>query len=558
MRDSILHTPDGVRDIYGSEYAKKAYVEENMKEQMRHHGFCQIATPTFEYFDIFNKERGTVPSKDMYKFIDRDGETLVLRPDITPQIARCIAKYNRFDEEAIKLFYHGNTFVNNSEYQGKLKEVTQIGAELVNDGSEEADASMAELMIACLKSAGLKKFRVDIGSADFFRAITDEAGFSESEIEEIKALIVSKNYFAVTQLVEEKDIPESLKQIFAGLSEQYGGVETLRKMKALTENIKALKSLERLEKIYSILEKGNNEIYVSFDLGMLNQYNYYTGVIFQAYTYKTGDVIAAGGRYDNLLSQFGKDAPAIGIAVYVDPLVTALTRQETSSFENEEKSNETGYITFALAKGRLATKTLEILEKIGITCEEMKDEKTRKLIFVNEEQKLKFFLAKATDVPTYVEYGAADIGVVGKDTILEEDRDIYEVMDLGIGKCRMCVAGPESAREVLNNGQLIRVATKYPNIAKEYFHNKKNQTVDIIKLNGSIELAPIVGLSEVIVDIVETGTTLKENGLKILEEVCTLYARVVVNSVSMKMEHERIAKIIKALRELKKNEEKVD
>ena len=208
------------------------------------------------------------------------------------------------------------------------------------------------------------------------------------------------------------------------------------------------------------------------------------------------------------------------------------------------------YLTFALAKGRLAKKTLSILERIGITCDEMKDPESRKLIFVNEELKLKFFLAKATDVPTYVEYGAADIGVVGKDTIMEEGRKLYEVIDLGLGRCRMCVAGPASARELLNYGELIRVATKYPNIAKDYFYNVKHQTVEIIKLNGSIELAPIVGLSEVIVDIVETGSTLRENGLEVLEEICPLSARMVVNQVSMKMEHERIQKLITNLRDV--------
>ncbi len=206
------------------------------------------------------------------------------------------------------------------------------------------------------------------------------------------------------------------------------------------------------------------------------------------------------------------------------------------------------YLTFALGKGRLAQKTLELFEQIGITCEEIKDKNSRKLIFVNEELKLKFFLAKGPDVPTYVEYGAADIGIVGKDTIMEEGRNLFEVMDLGFGKCRMCVCGPESAKELLKHNQLIRVATKYPVIAKDYFYNKRHQTVEIIKLNGSIELAPIVGLSEVIVDIVETGTTLKENGLEVLEEVCPLSARMVVNQVSMKMEYDRIAKIINDLR----------
>ena len=195
------------------------------------------------------------------------------------------------------------------------------------------------------------------------------------------------------------------------------------------------------------------------------------------------------------------------------------------------------YLTFALGKGRLASKTLELLEQIGITCEEMKDKDSRKLIFVNEDLKLRFFLAKGPDVPTYVEYGAADIGVVGSDTIMEENRRVYEVLDLGFGKCRMCVCGPE-------------LASKYPNIAKDYFYNKKHQTVDIIKLNGSVELGPIVGLSDVIVDIVETGSTLRENGLQVLEEICPLSARMIVNQVSMQMETERIRSLISRLKEL--------
>ncbi len=215
------------------------------------------------------------------------------------------------------------------------------------------------------------------------------------------------------------------------------------------------------------------------------------------------------------------------------------------------------YLTFALAKGRLAKKSLELFEQIGITCEEMKDEKTRKLIFVNEELKLKFFLAKAGDVPTYVEYGAADIGVVGRDTILEEGRNLFEVVDLGFGKCRMCVCGPASAKELLQHHEMIRVASKYPNIAKDYFYNRKHQTVEIIKLNGSVELAPIVNLSEVIVDIVETGSTLKENGLEVLEEICPLSARMVVNQVSMKMENERIIKLITDIKGLLEQGDKV-
>lgn len=209
--------------------------------------------------------------------------------------------------------------------------------------------------------------------------------------------------------------------------------------------------------------------------------------------------------------------------------------------------HEDGYLTFALGKGRLARQTMKLLEEIGITCREM-GEDSRKLIFQNEEHKLRFFLAKGPDVPTYVEYGAADIGVVGRDTVLEENRNVYEVLDLGFGKCRICVCGPKSARELLLHHQRIRVASKYPNIAKDYFYNKKHQTVDIIKLNGSVELGPLVELSDVIVDIVETGSTLHENGLEVLEEICSLSARMIVNPVSVQMEGERIGQIVHAIR----------
>ena len=212
------------------------------------------------------------------------------------------------------------------------------------------------------------------------------------------------------------------------------------------------------------------------------------------------------------------------------------------------------YLTFALTKGRLAHRTLDMLEKLGITCDEMKDKDSRKLIFTNEKLKLKFFLAKGPDVPTYVEYGAADIGVVGRDTLIEEGRKVHEVLDLGFGKCRMCVCGYKEAADLLQHRELIRVATKYPKIAKDYFYNKKHQTVEIIKMNGSIELAPIVGLSEVIVDIVETGSTLRENGLVVLEEVCPLSARMIVNPVSLRMENDRIRKLINDLKNLLREE----
>lgn len=547
MKEQLLHTPEGVRDIYGSEFVKKFELEHTLFEVMNSYGYQGIETPTFEFFDVFGKEVGTVPSKELYKFFDKEGNTLVLRPDMTPSIARAVSKYFHNDE-AIRLCYMGSTFINHDKYQGRLKETTQLGAELMGDSSVKADVELISMLVAALQKAGLKEFQVSLGQVRFFRSLLLEADLDAETEELLRIHISQKNRFAVEELVETLDIPESLKIAFGALADLSGSVEVLEKARSLTDNEMALEAIAILEDIYEGLKGCGCEKYVSFDLGMLSKYDYYTGIIFRAYTFGSGEAIVKGGRYDKLLSHFGRKLPAVGFAIVIDQLMLALNRKEEAA--KIHGSDENRYLTFALCKGRLAKKTMELFEKIGIHMEEMKVPDTRKLIFVNEELKLRFFLAKGPDIPTYVEYGAADIGVVGSDVILEESRKMYEVLDLGFGKCRMCVCGPESAREKLESQELIRVATKYPNIAKDYFYDKKHQTVEIIKLNGSIELAPLVGLSEVIVDIVETGSTLKENGLKVLEEIRPLSARMVVNRVSMEMERARISKLIREIREV--------
>lgn len=541
-QNPLLHTPEGVRDIYGNEFVQKFELQQLLYRILAGRGYQGIETPTFEFFDVFSREVGTVSSRELYKFFDKEGNTLVLRPDMTPSIARAVSKYFH-DETPIRLCYMGNTFINYDKYQGRLKETTQMGAELMGDGSVASDVELLSVLIEALQEAGLREFQVSVGQVEFFKALLREAGIGNAAEESLRRLISDKNRFGAEELLASYDISEKLRATFLEMATLTGGEEALQKARSLTDNAEAL---ERLQEIYEGLKKKGYEKYVTFDLSMLSKYNYYTGIIFHAYSYGYGEPIAKGGRYDNLLSHFGRELPAVGFAIVVDQLQRALRN------DAEKKVNATDdgkrYLTFALTKGRLAKKTLELLEKVGITCEEMKDPDSRKLIFVNEELGLKFFLAKGPDVPTYVEYGAADIGVVGKDTLVEEGRKMYEVLDLGFGKCRMCVCGPESAREKLAHQEQIRVATKYPDIAKDYFYNQKHQTVEIIKLNGSIELAPIVGLSDVIVDIVETGSTLRENGLGVLEEVMPLSARMVVNQVSMKMESERITKLIQDLR----------
>lgn len=546
MKNKLLHTPDGVRDLYNEDYKKKLEIQNKLHQVFAEYGCLDIQTPTFEYFDLFSNQIGTTPSKDLFKFFDTEGNTVVLRPDFTPSIARCVAKYFDPENDPVKLCYMGNTFTNASNYQGRLKETTQCGVEFIGDGSAKADAQMLSMVVDCIKAIGIDEFQISVGHAGFFDALLEAAGLNRKHANALRNLLDNKNFLGVEDFVEKLEIKEDLKNLFLLLADFDITEDDLSNAKVWSNPYpKVAKAISSLEELHSNLKDTGNEKYVSFELGMISNYEYYTGIIFAGYTYGLGEPIVKGGRYDNLLSNFDKDAPAIGFAFVIDQLLTAVDKLFTNANRTDER-----YLTFALGKGRLAKKTLQLFEKIGITCEEIFDPNTRKLIFVNEDLKLRFFLSKGPDVPTYVEHGAADIGIVGKDTILEEGRNIYEVLDLGFGACRMCICGPKSAEELLQHQEQIRVATKYPQIAKDYFYNEKHQTVEIIKLNGSIELAPIVGLSDVICDIVETGATLRENGLDVLEEVCPLSARMVVNEVSMKMENERITKIIRDLKEV--------
>ncbi len=541
MSKNLLHTPDGVRDLYGSEFSKKLAIENEILSHMKAYGYKEIQTPTFEYLDMFSKEIGSAPARDLYKFFDKEGNTLALRPDFTPSVARCVAKYFMEETTPIRLCYMGNTFTNSSMLQGKLKEVTQMGVELINDTSVEADAEMIRLVVESLKSCGLTNFKIIIGEAEYFEGICEQAGIDEDTVNELRGYVNAKNYLPVCEILDSISIPEASKDIIKKMADITSDFSCFEMAAELADNPRSANAVDRLRQLSNVIKESNIADYVSFDLSLISTYSYYTGIIFTAYSAGVGSPVACGGRYDKLLRRFGKDAAAVGFVVIIDELMEAL---------NKQSNGQDQYLTFALGKGRLAQKTLELLEQIGITCEEMKDKSSRKLIFVNEELKLKFFLSKGPDVPTYVEYGAADIGVVGKDTIEEENRNVCEVLDLGFGKCRMCICGPASARELLQHHERIRVASKYPEMAKDYFYNHKHQTVDIIKLNGSVELGPIVELSDVIVDIVETGSTLKENGLEVLEEICPLSARMIVNPVSMQMQSARIKELVAKIRDI--------
>lgn len=328
MSKKLLHTPEGVRDIYGKEYEKKLYVERRLHEKLRLYGYEDIQPPTFEFFDVFSKEVGTTPSKELYKFFDKENNTLVLRPDFTPSIARCAAKYFCETQIPLRFSYIGNTFNNTSSLQGKLKEVTQMGAELVNEPSVEADAELISLVIEALLNTGLNRFQVSIGEVEYFKGLCEEAGLDEETELDLRACISGKNYFAAQELLIERNVAEPYQSRLLKVADMFGNMCSLTEAKEMVHNPRSLAAIERLEKLYEVLKAYGVADYVSFDLGMLSKYKYYTGVIFKAYTYGVGDAIVKGGRYDHLLEQFGKEAPAVGFCVVIDSIMEALSRQK--------------------------------------------------------------------------------------------------------------------------------------------------------------------------------------------------------------------------------------
>lgn len=328
MKQRLLHTPEGVRDVYKDECTKKLALESRLHQVCRRYGYHDIKTPSYEFFEVFSREIGSISSRELFKFFDRDGETLVLRPDITPSIARASAKLFEEGDMPVRLCYQGQTFINHTSYQGRLKETTQLGVELLGDDSVMADAEMIVLIIDALKTAGLKEFQVSVGQVNFLKSLVQEAGMEEEAEELLKKLIVNKNHFGVEELLAKQDITDIHREVFLKLPELFGSLEILDEAKKLTGNQAARKAIERLEQIYRILKLYGVESYVTFDLGMTGNYMYYSGAIFRAYTFGTGDAIVKGGRYDRLLRAFGTDKPAVGFAIVVDELMSALSRQK--------------------------------------------------------------------------------------------------------------------------------------------------------------------------------------------------------------------------------------
>lgn len=333
----LLHTPEGVRDIYNKECENKLYLQEQIHKVMKLYGYSDIQTPSFEFFDVFGKDKGSTPSKNMYKFFDREGNTLVLRPDVTPSIARAVAKYFTREDMPIRFCYMGNTFVNNAEHQGKLKEITQTGAELIGDNRSDADVEIIALVINALLKCGLTEFQIEIGHAGIISGMIEVAMLDEDMAEEFKELLENKNFFGVEAFLNNNNINETARLLISKLCSYSGSIDIIKEAKEMTDNPLMLKAFERLEKVYDMLTMYGYERYISFDLANVSNHEYYTGITFKGYTYGTGDAVVTGGRYDRLLKLFGMDTQAMGFAINIDQLLIAMERQKIDIDVNCEK-----------------------------------------------------------------------------------------------------------------------------------------------------------------------------------------------------------------------------
>ncbi len=540
--DRNTHTPAGLTDVLVQECEIKFNIEKTARELFAHHGYHMVQPPTFEYYDVY--DAAVTKPENMFKFFDTNGRMLALRPDLTTSVAR-MAATKPLGELPYRIAYLGNAFRNDEAFShARQREFSQVGVELIGDSSANADAEVIEIAIEALLEIGVTDFQIDMGQVEYYKGISEAAGLDEMQSDALRQKINDKDFVAIECMLGDLQLGADMEKIILELPKMFGNIEVVYealKNDAIGDSARA--ALENLIKVYEILKDKGLEKYLAIDLSMVPNLDYYTGIIVKGFAKGVGFPICSGGRYDNLTAKFGRKLPATGIAIGIERIMTAL--ETKADIDGEEKSSE--YITIALSKGRLSDLSVDIFEKLGFNVAELKS-KTRKLIFTDEKNKLKFILVKASDVPVYVEYGAADVGVVGKDTLLESGKDVYEILDLGFGRCKMAVCGPESMRGRLDGRNIMRVASKYPAIATDYFHRVKGQTVDIIKLNGSVELGPLVGLSEVIVDIVESGKTLKENGLEVLEDVCELSARLIVNRVSVKIHRERIMDLIRRIK----------
>lgn len=523
MKQYAKVTPEGSRDLLFEECDDRRRVENALTGLYEANGYRKVITPTLEFFDVFNSGDAGLDADEMYKLTDNRGRTTVLRPDNTLPIARLVATRLSEDVFPVRLYYNQSVFVRTKELAGRTDEVAQSGIELIGDGSMAADIQVITLACRAMQST-VPGFKIELGHAGYFGAVLRNLNVKPAVKAEICHLIEQKNFAALGDLLDTlEDCRET--RVLRRLPRLFGGPEVLDEARELYTEGGADASLQYIKTLYDTLCAAGLQEQVLLDLGIVNRSNYYTGVIFRGYVQGSGLTVLSGGRYDNLLGEFGTDKPAIGFAVDVSAVTDVL----------HEEINLDRPLRIALTKGRLEKASVQMFKTMGLHTEALENKGRRLILPVDPYEAV---LSKAPDVITYVEHGVCDIGIVGKDTIVEHGSAFYEVLDLNIGRCAFALA-TKKGTNFFSGYKRKTVASKYPKVAKEFFKSK-GMDVDVIKIEGSVELAPLLGLADGIVDIVETGSTLKENGLEVVEKIMPISARVIVNMASMKLRKDEI------------------
>jgi ATP phosphoribosyltransferase regulatory subunit len=536
-------TPEGTKDLLFQECAAQRKIVETLREAFEGKGYQEVITPGLEFYDVFSSNSMYFPQDSMYKLIDHKGRLLAMRPDSTIPIARLTATKLKGHDLPIRLYYAQRIYRQQPELRGRSSEIMQMGIELIGLSSYESDIEILRTGMECMASCSVDDFRMELGHIGIYKLLMNDLSATAEQKETIHSLIASKNYAGLSEILES--FPDcQTTQILKELPKLFGGREALEKARKLFNgyNENLLEMLSYLERVFQGLVDLHLDK-VMIDFGLVHQAEYYSSLIFRGYISSAGEPVFSGGRYDELFKDFGESLPAIGFGINVDQLAARLLKgNEADSGESITQSS----IRVALTKGRLEKSIVDLFDEMGYDTLNLK-EKGRKLLLSVPDQNMEVVLAKAADVITYVEHGVCDVGIVGKDTIVETGGTFYEVLDLGFGKCKFALAVPKGS-DFYSGYRTKRIATKYPKVASTYFESK-GMDVEVIKIEGSVELAPLLSLADGIVDIVETGTTLKENGLEVIEDIRNVSARLIVNVASMKLKKAQIDRLIADIQE---------
>lgn len=550
MRKYERITPEGTKDLLFEECAAQKWALSQIREVFEAGNYHEVITPGFEFYDVFSSNSLYFPQESMYKLTDHKGRLMAMRPDSTIPIARLTATKLKGHPLPLRLYYAQSIYRQQPEFKGRNSEIMQMGIELIGLSTFASDMEVLTTGIEALAASCGEDFRLELGHIGIFKSLMERLEATKEQKHLIHGLILAKNYAALSDVLESFSSSPTVEML-KELPKLFGGQEALEKARRLAATCdgKLMVMLDYLEKIFQALKEtevpGNGKLgdKVMIDFGLVQQAEYYSSLIFRGYSSSAGEPVLSGGRYDELFKDFGESLPAIGFGINIDQLAAKRLKEKDQAAREigTKKVAEEAKIRIALTKGRLEKSIVELFKELGYDCSQL-EAKGRKLLIPIPNRQMEVVLAKSADVITYVEHGVCDVGIVGKDTILESGGTFYEVLDLGIGKCRFALAVPKGS-DFYGGYSTKRIATKYPKVARTYFESK-GMDVEVIKIEGSVELAPLLSLADGIVDIVETGTTLKENGLEVIEEIRNVSARFIVNEASMKMKKAAIEELI--------------